>query len=94
MYWSLYEFGRRRLSSKHWWMPLLCETSSLISEVDGGLGTVFTEVLKLFFKTGSFKPVVRCQGDVACVLEVDLGMVLADEAALMQLFHAKGTVPP
>ena len=94
-YWSIYQFGMHVLSDEESWLEVVVLQSSVRQRLKGGLSALAAAVLSVFFGGGGHD--VRLAG-VQLELRsgrrihvwLDLGHVLADEAALHAMFLCKG----
>ena len=93
-FWSIYQFGRHVLSDEESWLEVVVLQSSVRQRWRGGLGALAAAVLTVFFGGGGHD--VRLAG-VQLELRsgrrihvwLDLGHVLADDAALHAMFACK-----
>lgn len=91
VYWSIEDFGTQRLKQEQWWIPFATIRVNDEKDIDGGLTTIWTKILEVFFGTGATYnfQVWNRQGEVLR-FEMALKKCLMDEAAEMQVNGSKG----
>ena len=76
------------------WFELFLLRTSTVKEIAGGLGKVFTDIIKLFFCSGHNPSTagvsLQLHTGLQTIMWLKLGQVIADEAALHMLWGAKG----
>ena len=96
MYWSFEELGQELLSRESNWFLAGCIKSTVCSQVPGGLSCIFNKLMQISFSdTFNFELTgatihTSTAGVLTCFAE--LGTVISDEAALKQLWSAKGAM--
>ena len=89
VYWSFAELGTRALSSEWFWFTLVVCRSTVINEVDGGVGAFFTAMLQILFgRSASFTTSGVLIG--SAMLYATLGHVIADMDEFKHMFDLKG----
>ena len=90
VYWSYLGFGQRGLTAEALWFPLLVLRSQLCNDL-GGMSVVWKHALRLFFQEHDHRMgwfLETPHGGIT--LYADLGVMIADEAALKQSVENKG----
>ena len=96
IYISFIEFGAAALSKTEFWLPVSTVRSLDLVNVDGGMSQLSAEILKMAFdvnghhlENSGIVLVLKCGRTF--VLYARLGLVLADESSLHQIWYSKGS---
>ena len=94
IYWSFLEFGASALSHEESWFIATIELSKLVNTLSAGLSQLFKEVIKLFFKPGSFHFMesgmnIEIDGEVFRLF-AKIGVVLQDGGAHKAVWLSRG----